>query len=108
MDCTVEQLILKTDKPFLHVDYNEIIDENVVMLSQTDTKNDYFGHPVQLYEGLEVIGYQKDEDINGIRDDIIMKGICIPNETESFRHVKWLLKANEKGIWNISEILKEE
>jgi hypothetical protein len=87
------------------VDYNEFIDENTVMLSQSDTKNDFFGNPIILYEGLAVVGYQEDEDIDGNRDDIIMEGICVRNQTGHSEHVKWLLKANDKGIQYVSDMI---
>jgi hypothetical protein len=75
------------------------------MLSQSDVKNDYFGKPVELREGLEVIGYQEDEDGSGNRDDIIIDGTCVRNETGHSKHVKWLLKTNGKGIQYMSDIV---
>ncbi|MGL4666622.1 MAG: hypothetical protein ACRCWR_01675 [Saezia sp.] len=107
MNFTVDHIISKIDKPFLYVDYNEIMTEiNVFMLSQHDVKNNYFGHPVQLYDGLKIIGYEEDEDIEGNRDDLIMEGICILNKTGVSNHVKWLIKGNEKGIRYAREIIE--
>ena len=104
---TVEQIMPQVPKSFLYVDYNELVDNCSILLSQADTKNDYHGNPVALYEGLEVVGYQEDEDMQGIRDDIIMEGICIPNNLGYASHVKWLLKANEKGVRYMSDIMAQ-
>jgi len=104
---TVEQIISQVPKPFLYVDYNERVAGNAILLSQADMKNDYHGNPIALYEGLEVVGYQEDEDMEGVRDDIIMEGICIPNRLGDFQHVKWLLKANDKGIRYMSDIMTQ-
>ena len=106
MDYTIEQIIPTTNKPCLYVDYNELLAFDTVMLSQSDTKADYHGTPITLYEGMELIGYQEDEDITGARDDIIMEGICIHNRTEHSPHVKWLLQSNNKGIRWASDIIE--
>ncbi|MHC6202463.1 hypothetical protein ACYULU_04625 [Breznakiellaceae bacterium SP9] len=108
MDYVVGTIAAKINKPFLSVDYNELIGRNTVMLSQADTKNDFFGNPIILYEGLAVVGYQEDEDIDGNRDDIIMEGICIRNQTGHFEQVKWLLKADEKGIQYVSGMAQSD
>jgi len=106
MNYTIDLIITKTSKPFLYVDFNELLDNRTVMLSQQDIKNDYYGNPVKLHEGLEIIGYQEDSDMNGVRDDIILEGVCVNNLTRHSTHVKWLLKANEKGIQYVSDIIK--
>lgn len=107
MSFTVDQIVHKIDKPFLYVDYNELIEEDIIMLSKIDIKNDYFGVPVSLCEGLEVVGFQKDENIDGTRDDIIVEGVCTLNKTGYFNHVKWVLKIDDKGIRYISDILEK-
>lgn len=101
-----EKLAAQIEKPFLYVDYNELLNEDTVMLSQTDVKNNCWGEPVLLWEGLELVGYQEDEDAKGARDDLVMEGTCIRNQTGHWEHVKWLLKANEKGIRSVREILE--
>jgi len=106
MDFTVEQIITTIPKPFIYVDFNELLDKEIVMLSQTDSKNDYLGNAIALHEGLEIIGYQEDEDISGARDDILMEGVCILNQTGHSEYVKWLLKANNKGIRYASDIVQ--
>ena len=102
---TVDQIVKLIDKPFLYVDYNELIDTDTVMLSQTDTKNNYAGFPVALYVGLKIVGYQEDEDISGRRDDLIAEGVCILNTTGHINHVKWFLKMDDTGIQYVSDIL---
>lgn len=106
MNFTVDKIAAIIRKPFLCVDYNELLEKDIVMLSQTDSKNDYFGNAVALCEGLKIVGYQKDSDISGTRDDIVMEGICTLNKTGNFNHVKWVLKANAKGIRYISDVVE--
>ena len=62
---TVDKVIGTTNKPIVDVDFNERLDTGLVMLSQGDSTNDYRDNPVSLHEGLEIIGYQEDEDMDG-------------------------------------------
>lgn len=106
MDYTFDKIAIKIRKPLLYVDYNELLGADTVMLSQSDVRNDCYGNPILLHEGLEVVGYQEDEDMSGARDDIVMEGTCICNRTGHSEHVKWLLKANDKGIRYMSDIIE--
>lgn len=106
MNFEVKEIIENIKKPFLYIDYNEMLDDETIMLSKTDIKNDYLGNPIELCQGLEIVGYQEDESIEGERDDIIAEGICVLNDTGTWAHVKWLLKVNEKGIRYTSDIVK--
>ena len=106
MPYTVDKIIDATNKPIVYVDFNELLDTNLVMLSQGDSRNDYRGNPVSFYEGLEIIGYQEDEDMDGTRDDLLIEGICTANTTGYAPHVKWVLKGNDKGIFHVRSVLE--
>lgn len=105
MSFRIENIIENKNKPFIYVDFNEIFHDNTIMLSQNNNKNDILNNKIEFIEWLEIIGYQQDEDTHGNRDDIIVEGVCIRNETGSFNHVKWLLKPNSKGIRYVSDII---
>lgn len=78
-----------------------------MLLSQNSVKCDFWGNPVLLREGLKVIGYMQDENTGGIRDDLIVSGVCTRNTTDIFLHVRWLLKFESK-IHFISDMEKED
>lgn len=103
MDFTIDMITSRFNKSFLYIDYNERIDDNLVLLAQGENKSDYFGVQVRLHEGLEVVGYCEDADMDGKRDDLVSGGVCVGNDTEYFRHVKWLLKIDSGGIRRVSD-----
>ena len=49
----------------LHVDFNEMLEPDLVLLSQTDQVVDQEGNIVQLYEGLFISLYSEDFDEQG-------------------------------------------
>ena len=48
--------------PRLYVDFNEMVAPDLVLLSQTDSKEDSNGNPISLVEGVEVKVFSDDED----------------------------------------------
>ena len=99
----IDELLAYFDKPFLYVDFNEFIDVDLMLLCQSDQKKDIHGDPVELWEGLAVVGYQEDEDRDGRRDDLWVEGVCVPNLTGACPHVKWLLRLDSSGVQNVSD-----
>lgn len=93
-------------KPKLYVDFNEMIDDDLVLLSQNDTKLDFEGNEILLFEGLEIDIYMDDLDESGVKDDLIASGKAVRNNTEFFTYVKWLCKIDENGIQLQSELGK--
>ena len=61
-------------KPMIYVDFNEMVESNLVLLSADDTKIDSRGESVLLYEGLEVLMYMNDTDANGNVDNLVASG----------------------------------
>ena len=106
-DYKIDSYAFTSKYPCLYVDFNEIISDECVLLSQNSVKPDFWGNPVLLYEGLRIIGYMQDENTDGIRDDLIVSGICTRNTTDIFLHVRWLLKFDSK-IYFISEMVKDK
>lgn len=91
-------------KPKFYVDFNEMIDFNLVLLSQNDTKLDFEGNEIVLIQNLEVDVYMDDVDEYGLKDNLIATGKAIRNDTDFFPYVKWLCRIDENGIKNESEL----
>lgn len=53
------------DNSRLYVDFNELIEEDLVLLSQQDTKLNYGGEEILLFQGKQVDIYMDDIDENG-------------------------------------------
>lgn len=65
------------DKARIYVDFNELVDENTVLLSKDDTKTDTDGNIITFYEGMPVSIYSDDLDDNGKEDYLIAEGIAV-------------------------------
>lgn len=91
-------------KPKLYVDFDEMIDHDLVLLSQKDTKLDFEGNEIVLIQNLEVDIYMDDVDEFGVKDDLIASGKVVRNDTVFFTHVQWLCRIDANGIKNESEL----
>jgi len=91
-------------EPRLYVDFNEMLEENLVMLSQNDFTNDSAGNEIKLFDGLEVKIYMKDYNEFNERDDLFAEGKVERNNYEFCSIVKWNCRINEKGIYNESDL----
>jgi hypothetical protein len=95
------------DKARVYVDFNELIEDDVVMLSQKDTKIDSGGNLITFYEGMPISVYMDDEDIKGEVDNLIADGVVIKHnlsEIPQWAHVKWFCKINKNGIIHESDL----
>jgi hypothetical protein len=94
------------DRPLFYVDFNELMDFGVILLSQTYIKKDFHGNDVQLVEGLPIIIYSDDGvSSDGRPDNLGADGVVIPNKfTDAFPHVKWCCRIDAKGIRHQSDL----
>lgn len=98
---------LTMNKAHVPVDFNEMIDHNIVMLSQTDTRTDFQGNLIVLYEGMPISVYEEDVYADGEVDYLIAEGTVIKHDLNTypcFPHVKWLCYINADGIQNKPEL----
>lgn len=87
------------DKPRLLVDFNELLANNLILLSREDTASDSAGRPVQLSLNLPVGIYSDDNlDHENKVNPIIADGVAVLNDTGLFPHVKWCCRINADGI----------
>jgi hypothetical protein len=93
------------DIPCIYVDFNEMIEPNLVLLSKYDYKKACNGNLVYLYEGLCVCVYMDDEDEFGNSDNLIAEGIVARNKIKSgwAAIAKWCCRIGDKGIYHESE-----
>jgi hypothetical protein len=86
-------------KPILSVDFNEMLNTDVVLLSQGDVKVDDTGNPIHLQVGMLVGLYSEDFDAEGKPDRLIADGTVERNNTNGWAsHVKWCCRIDINGI----------
>jgi hypothetical protein len=91
-------------RPRLYVDFNELIERNLVLLSKDDTKLTLTGESVLLYEGLAIDVYSDDLNDEGKPDNLIASGIVERNSTRGWaKHVKWCCRIDSDGIRHESD-----
>ena len=93
-------------RAMIYVDFNEMVESNLVLLSANDTKVDSCGESVLLHEGLEVLVYMNDGDDNGNVDNLVASGVVERNtSTASWAaRVKWCCRIDSIGIRHESEL----
>jgi hypothetical protein len=91
-------------KPTLYVDFNEMWESKLVLLSAEDIKLDVHGNAVSLREGLEVVVCMNDTDENGNPDSLVASGVVERNSATGWAaHVKWCCRIDSDGIRHESE-----
>lgn len=88
------------DKPRIPVDFNELIENDLILLSRDDIKTDSAGNEISFYEGM-LVGIYSDDNIdeNNRIDCIIADGIVIttpPEWQKNYNHVKWCCRITGK------------
>ncbi|EKY06701.1 hypothetical protein HMPREF9075_02270 [Capnocytophaga sp. oral taxon 332 str. F0381] len=90
-------------RPKIEVNFNEIIDDFKILLSQSDMVIDSKGNKVLLKEGLEIDIFEPDYDEQNNRDDIIASGYVTKCTNPLYKHVKWCCKIDKNEIKHISD-----
>ncbi len=88
----------------LWADFNGLFGD-ILYLSHKDTCIDETGAEVQLHVGMVVTAYDEDLDEHGRRDDLIASGVVEPSpEALRCNGSKWVLRIDENGVRNESEL----
>ena len=91
--------------PTFHVDFNELVRPDLVLLSKVDQRNDSNGNPVTLVEGMRVRVWEIDIGDDGQRDDLVATGVAVRNQECGWsKHVKWCCLIDAPGIRHQSGI----
>ena len=89
----------------LYVDFNEMLEHDLVLLSKDDLKKADNGETVLLHEGAQVTVYMDDENDDGHADRLVATGTVERNPGNSFSpNVKWCCRIDKHGIRHQSEI----
>jgi hypothetical protein len=88
-----------------HVDFNELIEPDLVLLARTDLRLDARGQLVELHEGLRVRVCQADRDREQKSDDLYADGVVEKNSSDASwaASVKWACRIDGLGIRYKSE-----
>ena len=91
--------------PRLSVDFNELLESDLILLSREDTRKDENDNLIRMHEGMEVLIFDEDVDDAGRPDRLIALGVVERNKDTGWsRHVKWCCRINSDGIRHESEI----
>ncbi len=83
----------------LYVDFNELIESNLVLLSKGDTKLSSTGETVVLREGMPIEVCSDDVGDNGETDNLIACGVVERNTKTGWAcDVKWCCRIDGNGI----------
>jgi hypothetical protein len=92
-------------EPMIYVDFNEMLEPNLVLLSATDTKIASNNETVHLSEGLKVTVYDHDTNEHGQPDILVATGLVEINRSTGWgAHVKWCCRIDTFGIRHQSDI----
>jgi hypothetical protein len=90
------------DRARLYVDFNEMVEPDLVLLSKTDEQVDSSGRPVRLYEGLSVHVYMDDPDEHGKPGALVADGLVERSPGTGWTApAKWCCRIDSKGIRRI-------
>jgi hypothetical protein len=89
----------------LFVDFNnDLIEDDLVLLSASDTKRDSKGKLIHLKEGLKVKVYSDDLSSCNEPDNLIAEGLVEANTNDHWPETsKWNCRINAAGIYNESQ-----
>ena len=93
---------LKIDKPRIRVDFNEMVENDLVLLSKIDAKENTAGEIIQLIEGASVAIYEHNYYDDGLEEYLLADGVVEFNKnynSEDWTSVcKWNCRINNNGI----------
>lgn len=93
------------NKPRVYVDFNEMIDFNLVLLSQNDFKLNSNGEEIKMVEGKKIDIYDYDVNTDGLDDNLVASGTIERNNTGMFLNAKWLCRIDENGLQHESDLI---
>jgi hypothetical protein len=95
-------------KPTLKVDFNNMLEPDLVLLPQIDEVIEIDGIALTLHEGMEVAIYDDDINAMGAKDNLVATGVIEKNEPMHSwsKHAKWRCRIDAIGILHESDLLK--
>ena len=90
------------DRARVQVDFNELVQEDLVLLSKTDEVTDSDGNKLVLSEGINVFIYEFNEYEDGEKECLVADGVAEYNKPEIngkwSAAAKWCCRINKNGI----------
>ena len=92
------------DRPRIRVDFNELVEPSLVLLSQKDITVDSEGNKVLLVDGLKVFVYEFNHYEDGDKEYLLADGVAEVNRPEVngqwTKAAKWCCRIDNNGIRN--------
>lgn len=88
--------------PRFSVDFNELLESDLVMLSQTDLRKEIDGSLVLLVDGLPIEVQQESFYDDGTHEVLFARGVVEINSTGTWSHVKWCCRFDSEGVYDIA------
>jgi hypothetical protein len=105
MSLNVHGVIMK--RPQFYVDFNELIEKDLVALSASDEKLSTMGEIILLRDGLVIDVYSDDLNDEGKPDNLIASGIVERNSSWGWaKEIKWCCRIDAQGVRHESDIEK--
>ncbi len=95
------------NKARIYVDLNEMVAEDIALLSKEDTKADSQGNIVSFYDGMPVSIYSDDASDTGETDSLLAEGIAIRYDLRKYpfwEHVKWCVRIDLNSLMHESDL----
>jgi hypothetical protein len=92
--------------PRFAVDFNEMVEPGLVLLSQTGVPLDVKGFPVCLSKGMQIEIIEDDTDLDGTSGFLIAIGTAEPNSDgpEWARAATWCCRIDSDGVRRETQI----
>ncbi|MBR1125619.1 hypothetical protein JQ628_29135 [Bradyrhizobium lablabi] len=93
-------------RPKFCVDFNELIERDLVALSMSDEKTCSTGEKILLQDGLAIEIYSNDDlDDSGEPDTLIASGVVERNSARGWAEaIRWCCRIDELGIRHESDL----
>ena len=90
------------DRPRIRVDFNELVEPNLVLLSKTDVVLDSDGNEVFLVDGVKVFVYEFNSYDDGDEEYLLADGVAEANRPEVngqwTKAAHWCCRIDSNGI----------
>lgn len=95
------------DKARIYIDFNEMVTDDIVLLSKDDVEVDSQGNIVTFYEEMPVSIYSDDASLTGEQDHLLAEGVAMKYDLSNYpnwRHVKWCVRIDWNSLMHESDI----
>lgn len=98
---------MKLNEARIYIDLNEMVADDIILLSKNDTKTDSMGNIITFYEGMPVKLYSDDASTTGKTDNILLEGVAIKYDLKKYanwQHIKWCVRIDWNSFMHESDM----